>query len=157
SSRDTARAVSQERRCRRRNPWGTRCGDERRESSGVMTRLQIVAGTVAVIFAATTAYAATPIPPSEHPSGCHPHGKALQAHQATNVLHGTSRRDLLRGGPSRDTVRGLKKADCVFGQAGRDTVQGGAGNDRLIGGDGLDNLIADKGGDRPRGGGGSEE
>ena len=123
-----------------------------------MTRRLITAVGTLMAFAAATAYAAvTPIPPSEYPPGCHPNGKALQAHQATNLMHGTSRRDLLRGGPGRDGLRGRKKADCLFGQAGQDGVFGGPGDDRVIGGGGLDNLRGEIGDDLLRGGRGHED
>jgi Ca2+-binding RTX toxin-like protein len=123
-----------------------------------MARRLITAVGVVMLFAAATAYAdVTVIPPDQYPPGCHPNGKALQAHQASNLVHGTSRRDLLRGGPGRDGLRGLKKADCLFGQAGQDVVFGGPGDDRVIGGGGLDNLRGEKGDDVLRGGPGRED
>jgi RTX calcium-binding nonapeptide repeat (4 copies) len=123
-----------------------------------MARRLITAVGVVMLFAAASAYAdVTVIPPDQYPPGCHPNGKALQAHQASNLVHGTSRRDLLRGGPGRDGLRGLEKADCLFGQAGEDVVFGGPGADRVIGGDGVDNLWGGEGDDLVRGGRGDED
>src|SRR5262245_66394513 len=100
-----------------------------------MARRLITAVAVVMAFTAATAYAdVTVIPPDQYPPGCHPNGKALQAHQASNLVHGTSRRDLLRGGPDRDGLRGLEKADCLFRQAGQGGACRGAGAGRRVGG-----------------------
>ena len=97
-------------RCRRSTPWGSPYGDERRDSSGVITRRLITAVAVVMAFAAATAYAAvTPIPPSEYPHGCHPNGEALQGDAANDFMDGTAQRDLLRGGPDNDGLLGYEQ------------------------------------------------